>query len=101
MEAEHVGTGDGRFYGFVTNSFVSEEEMKLHHDQYEVYVGDDFVGSKTLHNQTDKLSDIDDFLRNNGMDSFQTSLKGDHYTIKPNDKADKIVKALEVYFKNR
>jgi hypothetical protein len=101
MEAERMGTGDGRFYGFVTNNFVNEEEIKLQHDQYEVYVGDDFVGSKTLLNQADKLSDIDDFLRSNGMDSFQTSLEGDHYTIKPNEKADKIVRALEVYFKNR
>ncbi|WP_421385148.1 hypothetical protein ACOJQI_10395 [Bacillus salacetis] len=96
-----MGTGDGRFYGFITNNFINEDEMKLQHDQYQVYVGDDLIGRKTLLNQADKLSDIDDFLRSNGIDSFQTSLEGDHYTIQPNEKADKIVKAMEIYFKNR
>ena len=96
-----MGTGDGRFYGFVTNNFLNEEQTKLLHDQYEVYVDHDFIGRKTLLNQTDKLSDIDDFLKANGIDSFQSTLEGDHYKINPQGHSDDIIRALEVYFKNR
>ncbi|EDL66772.1 hypothetical protein [Bacillus sp. SG-1] len=96
-----MGTGDGRFYGFVTNIFIDEEQTKLLQDQYEVYVDHDFVGRKTLFNQVDMLSDIDDFLKANGIDSFQTKLEGDHYKINPQGQSENIISALEVYFKNR
>ncbi|MGM0845568.1 MAG: hypothetical protein ACQEUT_11365 [Bacillota bacterium] len=96
-----MGTADGRFYGFVTNNFSNEEEMKLHHDSYEIYVNKDFLGKKTLLNQSDKLTDVDDFLRSNGIESFESSLEGDHYYITPHEKKDQLVKALEVYLKNR
>ncbi|MGD6801758.1 hypothetical protein FZC79_11580 [Rossellomorea vietnamensis] len=96
-----MGTGDGRFYGFVTNNFSNLEQGKMEHDTYQVYVKDDFVGNKTLLNQSDQLSDVDDFLRKNGIDSFETSLEGDHYRILPLKQEDQVLKALEVYFKNR
>ncbi|WP_456271027.1 hypothetical protein [Bacillus sp. AK031] len=96
-----MGNADGRFYGFVTNNFISAEEGKLNHDRYEVYVNDDFLGNKTLLNQGDKLSDVDDFLKSNGYSTFSSLLEGDHYYIKPYEQQSEITKALEVYFKNR
>jgi hypothetical protein len=96
-----MGNADGRFYGFVTNNFISGEGGKLNHDRYEVYVNHDFLGHKTLLNQGDKLADVDDFLKVNGLNTFSSSLEGDHYYIKPYEQEGEITRALEVYFKNR
>jgi hypothetical protein len=101
LGGETMGNADGRFYGFVTNNFINAEDEKLNHDRYEVYVNDDFLGNKTLFNQGDKLSDVDDFLKINGFKNFSSSLEGDHYYIKPFENDGEITKALDVYFKNR
>jgi hypothetical protein len=74
---------------------------KLNEDTYEVYVNEDFVGHKTLKNAGENLSDVDDFLRIQGIHNFSTSLDGDHYFIKSNDNVEKVKNALSVYFQNR
>jgi hypothetical protein len=76
-------------------------DVKLNEDQYEVYVNGDFVGRKTLKTQGEDLSDIDDFLRNQGFSDFITSIDGDHYTIHVDHQDDDISNALSVYFNNR
>lgn len=79
----------------------NESDIKLTEDQYEVYVNDRFVGHKALKNQGEALSDIDDFLKYQGMNEFSSSLDGDHYTIETNGKDQEITNALSVYFNNR
>lgn len=75
--------------------------VKLNEDQYEVYVNDHLVGHKTLKNQGEKLSDIDGFLRSQGLSDFSTSLEGDHYQIQTSGQDADITDALSVYFNNR
>jgi len=79
----------------------STSSVKLNEDQYEVYVNGNFVGRKTLKTQGEDLSDIDDFLRNQGFIDFTASLDGDHYTIHADHQDYDITNALSVYFTNR
>jgi hypothetical protein len=79
----------------------ANSDVKLNEDQYEVYVNGDFVGRKTLKTQGEDLSDIDDFLRNQGFSDFITSVDGDHYTIHVDHQDGDISNALSVYFNNR
>jgi hypothetical protein len=79
----------------------SNSDVKLNEDQYEVYVNGVLVGHKTLKTQGEDLSDIDDFLRNQGFSDFITSVDGDHYTIHVDHQDDDISDALSVYFNNR
>lgn len=79
----------------------SENNVKLNEDQYDVYVNGDLVGKKTLKTQGEDLSDIDDFLRNQGIKNFTTSLEGDHYVIQTDQLNTELTDALSVYFNNR
>lgn len=84
-----------------TGNPQNESNVKLNEDQYEVYVNENFVGHKTLKTQGENITDIDSFLRNQGINTFSTSLDGDHYNIQTSDNANKIMDALTVYFHNR
>jgi hypothetical protein len=79
----------------------STSSVKLNEDQYEVYVNGTFIGRKTLKTQGEDLSDIDDFLRNQGFSDFTASVDGDHYTIHADQQDNDISNALSVYFNNR
>ncbi len=78
-----------------------DANVKLNEDRYEVYVNDNLAGHKTLKSPGESLSDIDDFLRGQGIDDFSTSLDGDHYTIQTIGLDSDISNALSVYFNNR
>lgn len=86
---------------FINTDIGSNSDVKLTEDQYEVYVNGNFVGRKTLKTQGEDLSDIDDFLQNQGFADFTTSVDGDHYTIHVNHQDDDLSNALFVYFNNR
>jgi len=86
---------------FINNGFNADADVKLNEDQYEVYVNGNFVGNKTLKTQGENLSDIDDFLKNQGFSNFSTSIEGNHYNIHTNDLNNDIPGALSVYFNNR
>lgn len=86
---------------FINTDIDSNSDVKLTEDQYEVYVNGNFVGRKTLKTQGEDLSDIDDFLRNQGFSDFTTSVDGDHYSIHVDHQDDDLSNALSVYFNNR
>ena len=86
---------------FINTDMTSNSDVKLTEDQYEVYVNGNFVGRKTLKTQGEDLSDIDDFLRNQGFSDFTTSVDGDHYSIHVDHQDDDLSNALSVYFNNR
>ncbi|MFB3164249.1 hypothetical protein ABLO26_23105 [Neobacillus sp. 179-J 1A1 HS] len=86
---------------FVVTDFDASAGVKLNEDTYEVFVNGSFVGRKTLKNQGEDLSDIDDFLRNQGLNDFSTSVDGDHYMIKVRNQEENFSNALSVYFNNR
>jgi hypothetical protein len=86
---------------FIITDFDASTGVKLNEDTYEVFVNGSFVGRKTLKNQGENLSDIDDFLRNQGFSDFTTSVDGDHYMIEVSNQEDNFSNALSVYFNNR
>ena len=52
---------------FTTGNIGDDAAVKLNEDQYEVYVNGNFVGHKTLKTQGEKVSDVDDFLKAQGV----------------------------------
>ena len=84
-----------------TPDFDNDSNAKLSEDRYEVFVNGEFVGYKSLKAQGEQLSDIDGFLRMQGLTGFSTYLDGDHYHIQTNSQSETIADALEVYFNNR
>jgi hypothetical protein len=86
---------------FINTDMDSNSDVKLTEDQYEVYVNGVFIGRKTLKTQGEDLSDIDNFLRNQGFSDFTTSVDGDHYSIHVDHQDDDLSNALAVYFNNR
>jgi hypothetical protein len=95
------GVGGGLFPPYAMNNAASDNQVKLNEDRYDIYVNDDLVGQKSLKNQGENLSDIDDFLKQQGITDFTASLDGDHYHIKTNGPNAEITGALQVYFNNR
>ncbi len=106
MPGDYQGSmyGDYRFlpiFGAV-NRTGEGDNAKLMEDRYEIYVNNDLVGNKTLLNQNDTLEDVDDFLKQQGIKNFHSSLEGDHYRIDTSDEyIDEIKNALSVYLNNR
>jgi hypothetical protein len=86
-------------YAF-TNNNDSETNAKLSEDRYEIYVNNDFIGYKSLMNASDDLSDVDDFLKSQGINEFQSQLNGDHYLISATE-TERIKDILNVYCQNR
>ena len=86
---------------FLNASNNNEPDMKLTEDRYEVFVNGNLVGRKSLKNPGEQLSDIDGFLRSQGLNDFSSSLDGDHYQIQTNGQDGDITNALNVYFNNR
>ena len=56
---------------------------------------------KHFKTQGENLSDVDDFLRNQGFNDFTTSTDGDHYMIHVDRQDSDISNALTIYFNNR
>lgn len=94
-------TNGNNMIPFVVSDLDAGAGVKLNEDTYEVFVNGSFVGRKTLKNQGENLSDIDDFLRNQGFSDFTTSVDGDHYMIEVRNQEDNFADALSVYFNNR
>ncbi|MBE4907705.1 hypothetical protein IMZ08_06515 [Bacillus luteolus] len=98
-----ITTGNGGFNDvFAFDEVESGADAKLNEDRYEVFINQQFIGHKTLLTQGDHLTDIDNFLKSQGITSFKSSLDGDHYLIEasPEDQT-KARDALNVYFTNR
>ncbi|WP_027340644.1 hypothetical protein [Halonatronum saccharophilum] len=78
-------------------------ELKLAHDRYHVYVNDDFVGNRALLTQNEDIFAVEDYLRKEGFEEFNTTLEGDHFMIEAyNDsEASKMKDMLETYLQIR
>ncbi|MDF0726678.1 hypothetical protein PY093_08110 [Cytobacillus sp. S13-E01] len=97
-----ITSGNGGYNDiFAFDEVESGADVKLNEDRYEVFVNNQFVGHKTLLNQGDHLSDVDDFLKKQGVTDFITTVDGDHYTIQTIKDENNIQAALKVYFNNR
>jgi hypothetical protein len=98
---QNNANGYNNFNPLIAVNLDSEADAKLDEDQYQVYVNDNFVGHKSLKSAGEKLSDIDGFLRNQGLNDFSSSLDGDHYILQTEEQDNDIKNALSVYFNNR
>jgi hypothetical protein len=83
-----------------TNNIETGANTKLSEDRYEIYVNNEFIGYKSLKNVSDDLSDVDDFLKSQGINEFQSQLNGDHYLISATE-TERIKDILNVYCQNR
>lgn len=77
---------DNKFFGFpfLTNNLLDREQnngTKTPHDTYRVYVNKEYVGNKVLIAQSEKIEDVEKYLKNKGFDNFSTSLEGNDYAI--------------------
>jgi hypothetical protein len=87
------------FFPFVD---TDENEVKLSHDRYEVYVNGDFVGYKTLFGSNEDVVDVEQFLQNQGFSQIEAKVDGDHYEIHADrDEEEKVKKVLEMYLQQR
>jgi hypothetical protein len=98
--------GDNRFlanvFGFDGAQGNNGNTAKLNEDRYELYVNNHLVGNKTLLNESDKIDDVDDFLKTQGFTNFKTNLDGDHYQIEASaEDRQGMIDALSVYVNNR
>ena len=96
--------GDNRYLAniFALGRDNDGNTTKINEDRYELYVNNHLVGNKSLLNQSDKINDVDDFLKTQGFTNFKTNLDGDHYQIEASDEDRQgIIDALSVYVNNR
>jgi hypothetical protein len=91
----------GYSFNVFNPELTNDVNTKLNEDRYEVYVNGNLVGEKSLKNQGEGLTDLDDFLHSQGFNSFISSVDGDHYNIQAKAQEGEIINALAVYFNNR
>jgi hypothetical protein len=88
-------------FGLV-NGNDEHDNNKLGHDSYNVYVNDDYIGSKTLVSSVEKIDDVSNYLKKQGCDDFSSRLIGNQYSIHCNTRDSKNIKdTLQVYLNNR
>ncbi|MFD2215184.1 MULTISPECIES: hypothetical protein [Bacillaceae] len=90
--------GRGRFDMGLLND---PAPTKIGQDRYDVYVNQDYIGQKYLLTAQESVSDIDEFLKNEGVNNFESYLDGDHYYIKAVENEQRVSDVLKVYLQNR
>ncbi|SEN84839.1 hypothetical protein SAMN05192533_1238 [Mesobacillus persicus] len=75
------------------------EPIKNAHDQYDVYVNEEYIGKKTLLTQSEEVEDIVDFLKVQGIEGVSTHLDGDHFVIK-SEEPEHLKQILQTYLNN-
>lgn len=87
------------FPGFEITSEAGNSKMV--HDTYEVYLNNDYVGKKTLLDQGERLSDIDSYLKTQGVNDFTSKQDGDYYLISSGNEEGRIRDVLNIYLNIR
>ncbi|MDG5787398.1 hypothetical protein QA612_07815 [Evansella sp. AB-P1] len=81
----------------------ADANTKLSHDSYDVFVNNDYVGKHMLVSQNEDISNVSDFLHQQGFHNVNLEVRGDHIVVasdSPED-ANKMHRALEVFLQNR
>jgi hypothetical protein len=81
----------------------SDTDVKEEHERYDVYVNGDFVGHKILIAQNDNISMVEEHLKENGFNQFESKVEGDHFnlTVKDPDLERDIKENLNLYLQIR
>jgi hypothetical protein len=110
MGTDQYGSGYNSGYGadyvgyplIFRNMGNFEDVSKEAHDSYSVYVNKDYVGSKVLVSQVEKIDDVRKYLINEGFSDFSTRLEGKEYFIGVDGgEALDIKNTMNVYLNNR
>ncbi|MBB6454489.1 hypothetical protein HNQ94_002971 [Salirhabdus euzebyi] len=90
-----------RMEGLVARN-EEEDPIKNAHDQYNVYVNDEYVGNKTLVTQNEHVDDIKNYLEKQGVTNISAELDGDHYKISiENGEQQRVEEILSTYLSIR
>lgn len=78
-------------------------EFKNKQDRYDIYVNKDYVGQKMMFAQNEEIYDVEDFLKEQGVNDFQTELDGDHFHFQTDNDAESqaMKEVLGVYLQSR
>ncbi|WP_139490530.1 hypothetical protein [Brevibacillus dissolubilis] len=77
---------------------LENQETKMSHDRYEVYVNNAFVGNKVLLTQTEDARDVERFIDSQGFIDTQVDVVGDHIQVSTaNDTAEELKDVLRSY----
>lgn len=86
------------FFPFLGISNVTLEDVDTsNRSRYEIYVNGDFMGFKTLYTSNEDITDLHDFLYEQGFPSFNAQGDGDHYEIRTDESDDALKQVLQVH----
>jgi hypothetical protein len=89
-------------YPIFFNLESHNDESKLSHDSYSVYVNGQLVGNKTLVTPTEKASDVEGYLKDRGYHNFNANVTGNEILINTAyDESEEIKRNLGVYLNLR
>ncbi|MDQ0257412.1 hypothetical protein J2S74_004870 [Evansella vedderi] len=82
---------------------VTDRNMKLNDDRYELFVNNHFVGTHTMLLPKEDASIVSDFLHEQGFKHVNLEVTGDHIIIHTDsrEEAQQMEKALRVFSANR
>lgn len=95
---------DGYFpyYGIILNE-ADINHNRLQHDSYQIYVNNDYIADKVLISQNEKINEVDDYLKEQGLYEFSSELDGNKYNLICDDKevSKRLKKILNIYLNIR
>lgn len=93
---------NGAFPLMLNPGNLQDNNMKMAHDCYEVYVNGDYVGRKALIVQGENAKDVESYLKEQGFHNFNTKIQADNIIINSiADEASDIKRNLNVYLNIR
>ncbi|HHX61927.1 MAG TPA: hypothetical protein GX707_14655 [Epulopiscium sp.] len=99
-----ANTADNNVGGFAAMPFGfddGEGRTKLYVDRYEVFVNGDKVGEKIQRTQVEDPEYLQSYLTQNGFESFDYQVVGDHIEIHSHQDSHQIKQILSTYLSIR
>lgn len=95
--------GSNGYFPIILNSGdLQDNNTKMAHDCYEVYVNGDYVGRKALIVQGENAKDVEGYLKEQGFHNFNAKIQTDNIIINSSaDEAADIKRNLSVYLNIR
>ncbi|MDF2590960.1 MAG: hypothetical protein K0S75_426 [Clostridia bacterium] len=102
MYTNNFFNSNGAYPILLNTDTLENNNVKLAHDSYDVYVNSDYVGRKELITQTENPKDVEGYLIGQGFHNFNTSVDGGSIIIRSDaEEAESIKRNLNVYLKIR
>lgn len=102
MYGNNLFNSNGAFPVFLSSGEFDDNNPKLAHDCYDIYVNRDYVGTKTLIAQNETPKDVESYLKKQGFHNFDASIDAGNILINSSEQeADNIKRNLNVYLNIR